>query len=100
MDANHYNELIDLSQSIYDQAAEKLTNYISARYCAVGNDTADEQLEDYLFVAEETSAFMLGNALALLNEDAQEEEILKFTGNLRRIIRYAQQQAGGNGKPN
>lgn len=100
MDANHYNELIDLSQGIYDEAAEKLTNYISARYCAVGNDTADEQLEDYLFVAEETSAFMLGNALALLNEDAQEEEILKFTGNLRRIIRYAQQQAGSNGKPN
>lgn len=100
MDANHYNELIDLSQGIYDEAAEKLTNYISARYCAVGNDTADEQLEDYLFVAEETSAFMLGNALALLNEDAQEEEILKFTGNLCRIIRYAQQQAGGNGKPN
>ena len=52
MDANHYNELIDLSQGIYDEAAEKLTNYISARYCAVGNDTADEQLEDYLFVAE------------------------------------------------
>ena len=60
MDANHYNELIDLSQGIYDEAAEKLTNYISARYCAVGNDTADEQLEDYLFVAEETSAGLSG----------------------------------------
>ena len=99
MDANHYNELIDLSQGIYDEAAEKLTNYISARYCAVGNDTADEQLEDYLFVAEETSAFMLGNALALLTPDSQEKEIQTFTENLRRVIKYAQQKADIGDKP-
>ena len=100
MDANHYNELIDLSQEIYDQATEKLTNYLSAKYCAVGNDTADQQLEDYLFITEETSAFFLGNSLALLDTDAQEDEIRKFTENLRRVIRYAQQQAGGGSKPN
>ena len=100
MDANHYNELIDLSQEIYDQATDKLTNYLSAKYCAVGNDTADQQLEDYLFITEETSAFFLGNSLALLDTDAQEDEIRKFTENLRRVIRYAQQQAGGGSKPN
>ncbi len=100
MDAKHYNELVDLSQEIYDQATEKLTNYISAKYCAIGNDTADQQMEDYLFVTEETSAFLLGNALALLDANTQEEEIKSFTDNLWRIIRYAQQQAGGNGKIN
>ena len=100
MDTNHYSELIDLSQSIYDQAAENLTNYLSAKYCAIGNDTADQQLEDYLFVAEETSAFLLGNALALLDADTQEDEIVKFTENVRRVIRYAQQQAGGNNRLN
>ena len=99
MDGNHYNELIGLSQGIYDQATEKLTNYLSAKNCAVGNDTAEEQLEDYLFVAEETSAFLLGNALALLDSASQEDEIRKFTENLRRVIRYAQQQADGNHRP-
>ena len=39
MNAEHYNELIELSQKIYDGATEKLTNYLSARYCAIGNDT-------------------------------------------------------------
>ena len=100
MEKKHYNELVLLSQEIYDQAADRLTNYCANKYCGVSNDTTAQQLEDYLFVTEETSAFLLGNALALLNEDAQEEEIMKFTGNLRRIIRYAQQQAGGNGRPN
>ena len=53
MDVNHYNELIELSQEIYDQATEKLSNYIAAKYCAVENSTTEQQLEDYLFITEE-----------------------------------------------
>ena len=93
MDANHYNELVSLSQWIYDQAAEEFTNYCGARYCGIGNDTMEQQLEDYLFVAEETAAYFLGNALALLDKDTQEAEIKTFTDNLRRVIRYARQKA-------
>ena len=100
MNAEHYNELIELSQKIYDGATEKLTNYLSAKYCAVGNNTTEQQLEDYLFVTEETSAYFLGNALALLDADTQEAEIRTFADNLRRVIKYAQQKAGGNSKPN
>ena len=96
MDAKHYNELIELSQKIYDQANDKLTNYLSSKYCGVGNDTTDQQLEDYLFITEETSAFFLGNALALLDADSQEMEIKTFTDNLRRVIKYAQEKAGSD----
>ena len=99
MDINHYNELIELSQEIYDQATEKLTNYLSAKYCAVGNDTMEQQMEDYLFITQETSAYFLGNALALLDTNSQEAEIKTFTDNLRRIIKYAQQKPGGDIKP-
>ena len=93
MNAEHYNELIELSQKIHDGATEKLTNYLSAKYCAIGNDTMDQQMEDYLFVTVETSAYFLGNALALLTPDSQEKEIQTFTENLRRGIKYAQQKA-------
>ena len=99
MNAEHYNELITLSQEIYDQATEKLTNYLSARYCAVGNDTTEQQMEDYLFITEETSAFLLGNALALLTPESQEEEIQTFTENLKRVIRHQTNKAGGNIPP-
>ena len=44
MDAKHYNELIELSQKIYDQSTETVTNYLSNKYCAVGNDTSEAQL--------------------------------------------------------
>ena len=99
MNAEHYNELVSLSQQIYDGATEKLTNYLSAKYCAIGNDTMEQQMEDYLLVTVETSAYFLGNALALLDEDSREKEIRTFTENLRRVIKYAQQQAGSNVGP-
>ena len=100
MDKQHYNELIMLSQEIYDQASDKLTNYCASKYCGVGNDTTENQLEDYLFVAEETSAYFLGNALALLEPDAQEEEIRTFVENVRRVMGYAQKKMGKDQKLN
>ena len=95
MNANHYDELSNLSQKIYDQATDSITNYITAKYCAVGNDTTREQLEDYMFIVQETSAFLLGNALALLTPESQEEEIKLFTENLRRVIDHQMKNAGG-----
>ena len=99
MDGKHYNELTALSQEIYDQATEKLTNYLSAKYCAVGNDTMEQQMEDYLFITEETSAFLLGNALALLEPESREEAIKTFEENLRRVIKHQVNNAGGDIPP-
>ena len=99
MDMQHHRELVELSQEIYDQAADRLTNYCAEKYCAVGNDTMEQQLEDFLFVAEETSAYLLGNALALLDADTQETEIAAFIDHLRQVIRYARQKAGADLPP-
>ncbi|MBR3431594.1 MAG: hypothetical protein IKG87_16000 [Clostridia bacterium] len=52
MNAEHYNELIEVSQEICDQAADRIANYCAQKYCAVGNDTTEQQLRDYLFIAE------------------------------------------------
>ena len=100
MNKKHYNELIELSQEIYDQATDKLTNYCAAKYCGVGNDTTENQMEDYLFVAEEISTYFLGNAMALLDPDSQEQEIQTFVENLRRVISYVQKKMGNDQKLN
>lgn len=99
MDKQHYNELILLSQEIYDQATEKLTNYCAAKYCGIGNDTTEQQLEDYLFVAEETGAYLLGNALALLAPESREKEIRTFETYLRKVMAYAEQKMGDGPLP-
>ena len=99
MDVKHFNELIEVSQKICDHANDQIANYCAQKYCAVENDSTEQQLRDYLFIAEESSAFILGNALALLDADTQEAEIRTFTENLRRVIKFAQQNAGSNIKP-
>ena len=96
MDAKRYNELIELSQKIYDQSTDTLSNYLSTHYCGVDCESNEQQLEDYLFVAEETSVYLLGNALALLDADTREEEIKTFLTNLKKVIKYAQEKAGSD----
>lgn len=99
MDGKHYNELIDLSQKIYEDATDSLTNYCAQKYCGVGNDTTEQQMEDYLFVAKETATFLFGNALALLTAESQEEEIESFVAGLRRVIAVAQKKAEIDTRP-
>ena len=100
MDTKHFNELIEVSQRICDHANDQIANYCAQKYCAVENDSTEQQLRDYLFVAKESSAFILGNALALLTPDSQEKEIQTFTENLRKVIKYAQKKANMDTKPN
>ena len=53
-------------------------------------------MEDWLFVAEETSAYMMGNVLAMLEPESQEAEIRTFEDNLRKVMSYAaKKQTGG-----
>ncbi len=92
MDKKHYNELSLLSQEICEAAGSRLTDYLTGTYGASSQNTMAAQLEDYLTVSEEVSAYFLGNALALLDADAREEEIGAFVENLRRIIACAQEK--------
>jgi hypothetical protein len=58
-----------------------------------------QQMEDYLFVAEESTGYVLGNALALVDAASVELEIQTFENNLRRIVAAAQKKAGGEIPP-
>jgi len=58
-----------------------------------------QQMEDYLFVAEESMGYVLGNALALVDPDSMELEIQTFENTLRRIVAAAQKKANGGQKP-
>ena len=58
-----------------------------------------QQMEDYIFVAEESMGYVLGNALALVDPDSLELEISTFEDQLRRIAAAAQKKAGGDIPP-
>lgn len=96
MDKKRTNELILLSQRIHDAGNQLLKEYLEQKYASAGPESMADQLEDWLFVAEETSAYMLGNAVAMLEKDVQEAEIAGFEKYLRKVIAYAgEKQSGG-----
>ncbi len=88
MDKKHYNELIMLSQEIHDFTNNKLKTYFEKTYVSATENSMSQQLEDWLFVAEETGAYMLGNVIAMLDPESQETEIQTFENNLRQVIAY------------
>ena len=99
MDKKRYNELILLSQRIHEYANEQLRAYLEKTYADAGADSMGEQLNDWLFVAEETGAYTLGNALAMLEPASQEAEIQTFVENLRKVMSYAAKKQDGGETP-
>ena len=99
MNKEHYSELITLSQEIYNDINKKLTAYLDKTYGSIPENTMAQQMEDYLFVAEESTGYVLGNALALVDAESMELEISTFENNLRRIVAVAQKKANGGQMP-
>ena len=99
MDKKRYNELILLSQKMQESNEKLLREYLEKAYAAAGPESMPDQLEDWLFVAEETSSYMLGNVLAMLEPDSQEAEIRTFDDNLRKVISYAGKKQAGEQTP-
>lgn len=99
MNKDHYSELITLSQDIYQDINSRLTAYLEKTYGSSTENTMTQQMEDYLFVAEEATGYVLGNALALVDPESLELEIQTFENNLRRIVNVAQKKAGRSVPP-
>ncbi len=99
MDKKRYNELILLSQRIHEYGNQLLKEYLEKAYAGAGPDSMGDQLEDWLFVAEETGAYFLGNAIAMLEPESQEAEIRTFEENLRRVISFAGKKQAGEEPP-
>jgi hypothetical protein len=95
----HYNELIALSQEIFNDINSKLIDYLNKTYGSVPENTMAQQMEDYIFVAEESMGYVLGNALALVDPDSLELEISTFENQLRRIVEVARKKAGSDIPP-
>ena len=74
MDKKRYNELILLSQRIHEYANQQLKEYLEKTYAKAGAESMGDQLEDWLYVAEESCVYMLGNAVAMLDPEVRDHD--------------------------
>ena len=99
MDNKKRNELILIAQRVHDYADQQLREYLEKTYASAGPDSMDEQLEDWLFSSEEISAYILGNAVAMLAPEYRDPEIRGFEKYLRKVISYAEKKQEGGETP-
>lgn len=99
MDTKRRNELLRISEGIINYGAEQLREHLEQHYAGAGPESMGDQLEDWLFLAEETCAYMLGNAVAMLDKDYRDAEIQGFEKYLRKVISFADQKQAEGEKP-
>ena len=99
MDKKRENELILLSDRIQEKAHSMVTEYLEKTYAGAGPESMNDQLEDWLYVTQEATAYLLGNALAVLMPESAEEQIQEAADRLRTVSTYVRKKRGGESTP-
>lgn len=85
---NHIRELQEVSNRIYEYAAGEITEYCGKRYGNIDHDTGSEQMEDFRIIADEVCAYLMGNALAMVDDSCYEEDLQTVMGHIRQVREY------------
>ena len=68
MDKKHQAELTAVAEKIYDLAANEIQAYINKTYGKNQENTLAAQLEDFHVIADTASSYLMGNAMAMVEE--------------------------------
>lgn len=89
----HQQELDELVSRIYEAAADMITDYCEKTYGSDPENTLEQQLDDYINVAQRASSYLLGNALALIDPDQDGELIKESVDRIQAVADYVRAQA-------
>ena len=88
MTKKHQNELTLVAQKIYDMAANEIQSYINKTYGGKQENTLAQQLEDFHVIADEVSAYLMGNAMAMVDETCWADDLKTLNEHIRTIATY------------
>ena len=88
MTKKHKNELTLVSQKIYDLAADEIQKYIIKTYGNEKSNTLAQQLEDFHVIADEVSAYLMGNAMAMVDESCWADDLKTLNEHVKQIASY------------
>ncbi len=89
----HQQELDELVSRIYDAAADMMTDYCEKTYGSSSENTIEQQLDDYINVAQRASSYLLGNALAMIDPEQDEELIKESVNRIQAVAEYVRARA-------
>ncbi len=88
MTKKHQAELTKVAEKIYDLAANEIQAYINKAYGNKQENTLAQQLEDFHVIADEVAAYLMGNAMAMVDETCWADDLKTLNGHIRQIAEY------------
>ena len=88
MTKKHQAELTIVAERIYDLAANEIQSYINKTYCGKQGNTLAAQLEDFHVIADTASSYLMGNAMAMVEESCWDNDLNTLNTHVRQIAKY------------
>lgn len=88
MTKKHQVELTAVAEKIYDLAANEIQSYINKTYGGKQENTLAAQLEDFHVIADEVAAYLMGNAMAMVDETCWNDDLKTLNAHVRQIAAY------------
>ena len=88
MTKKHQAELTAVAEKIYDLAANEIQAYINKTYGGKQENTLAAQLEDFHVIADEVAAYLMGNAMAMVDETCWNDDLKTLNAHVRQIAAY------------
>ena len=99
MAEKHLTDIDQVARDIYTFAAQKINAFIEDEALREEQYPAEAQLEDFHLIAERASIYLLGNAIAAMDESVQEECIRVHNKHLRSAINAIRSTSRGFNGP-
>lgn len=88
MTKKHQAELTAVAEKIYDLAANEIQAYINKTYGKNQENTLAQQLEDFHVIADTASSYLMGNAMAMVEESCWNDDLKTLNTHVRQIATY------------
>ena len=92
IEGKHIQELEKVAAEIYDLAANKISTYINKTYGNNPDNTEIQQLQDFLIIADEVSAYLMGNAMALTDSKHDERNLSELVAHIKQVTDYVRRE--------
>ena len=88
MTKKHQAELSIIAEKIYNYAANEIQNYINKTYGENQSNTLASQLEDFHVIADTAASYLMGNAMAMVEESCWNDDLKTLNTHARQIATY------------
>lgn len=88
MTKKHQAELTTVAERIYDFAANEIQCYINNTYGKNQENTLSAQLEDFHVIADTAASYLMGNAMAMVDESCWNDDLKTLNTHVRQIAIY------------